>query len=375
MSTAVPLETGAPAGGWTADAMERRVIRYADLMPCKNAFVDSRTPGSDQKENFTLIGPGVSENPNQHVHIAEPHGFNIGGARQPPGCLNSQHSHLTAEVFVVHTGRWRFMFGPECEDGSIELKPGDTISIPTHMFRGFENIGEETGFLLAVLGGDNPGKVTWTPKVFDLAEKYGLVLLEGGRLVDTTQGESVPEGARREARTSPETVARLATPVDRDLEGACVARLGELTANDASPLAGDGVAESGVIVPNRTGDGFEPGPISGWWPHGFNLRLLTFAPTGATPWHERDEEEVLFLHAGSVDVAWYDGAGGSGTLTLAPGDTMTVPKGVSRRFVNRSEERPDDTERMTDDHDGVSRMFVVRGGDAPAAPRIVREVA
>lgn len=80
--------------------IEDRIVRYADLEPCYDAFIDTRTPGSDKKENFTIIGPGVSENPNQHVHIAEPHGFNIGGARQPPRCTNSQHSHQTVEVFL-----------------------------------------------------------------------------------------------------------------------------------------------------------------------------------------------------------------------------------------------------------------------------------
>ena len=373
MSTAANLETRDTV--WTPEAMTGRLIRYRDLAPCKNAFVDARTPGSDQKENFTLIGPGVSENPNQHVHIPEPHGFNIGGARQPPGCLNSQHSHLTAEVFVVHTGRWRFMFGPECEDGSVELHPGDTISIPTHMFRGFENIGDDVGFLFAVLGGDDPGKVTWTPKVFDLAEKYGLVLLEGGRLIDTTEGESVPEGARREARTSPQTVAELATPADRDLEGECVVRLADATANEGSPLAGDGVAESAIITPADTGDGFAPGPISGWWPHGFNLRLLTLAPEAATAWHARNEEEVLFVHHGMLDLSWDDGRGGSGTLTLGPGDTFTVPKGVTRRFHNGAAPEDDGTERIADDHDGVTRVFVVRGGDTPAMPRMVEREA
>ena len=358
---------------WTPEAMMERVIRYRDLAPCRNAFVDARTPGSDRKENFTLIGPGVSENPNQHVHIPEPHGFNIGGARQPPGCLNSQHSHLTAEVFVAHSGKWRFMFGPECEDGEVFLNPGDTISIPTHMFRGFENVGDDVGFLFAVLGGDDPGRVTWTPNVFDLAEKYGLVLLEGGRLIDTTEGESVPEGARREARTSPEIVAKLATPTDRDLEAECVVHLRDIKNNEASPLSRDGVSEAAIITPRETGDGFEPGPISGWWPHGFNLRLLTFAHDASTPWHERDEEEVLFVQDGTLDVSWLDGEG-THTLTLGPGDTMTVPKGLARQFHNSAEPHPDGTERVSDDHDGITRAFVVRGGDAPAMPRI-REAA
>ena len=65
--------------------IESRIIRYGELIPCKTAFIDAHT-GSDQKENFTIIGAGVSESPDQHVHLALPHGFNIGAAGQPPKC-------------------------------------------------------------------------------------------------------------------------------------------------------------------------------------------------------------------------------------------------------------------------------------------------
>ncbi|MCU0729205.1 MAG: cupin domain-containing protein, partial [Sphingopyxis sp.] len=159
---------------WTAERLRERVVRYADLAPCYNAFIDCRTPGSEAKENFTIIGPGVSENPAQHVHIAEPHGFNIGGARQPPGCVNSQHSHDTAELFVVHSGEWRFDLGEHGEDAQLHLVPGDVISIPTGLFRGFTATKPAEdgtpGFLWAVLGGDDPGRVLWAPKVFEMAK-------------------------------------------------------------------------------------------------------------------------------------------------------------------------------------------------------------
>ena len=45
----------------TPKEMEKRIVRYGDLIPCKTAFIDAHTPGSDQKENFTIIGGGVSE--------------------------------------------------------------------------------------------------------------------------------------------------------------------------------------------------------------------------------------------------------------------------------------------------------------------------
>ena len=52
----------------TSDEMEARIVRYGDLIPCKTAFIDAHTPGCDQKENFTIIGGGVCESADQHVH-------------------------------------------------------------------------------------------------------------------------------------------------------------------------------------------------------------------------------------------------------------------------------------------------------------------
>lgn len=272
---------------WTTADMQARVVRYADLRPCYNAFIDTRTPGSEAKENFTIIGPGVSENPEQHVHIAEPHGFNIGGARQPPGCVNSQHSHDTAEVFVVHTGTWRFDLGEHGDDARIILNPGDVISLPTAMFRGFTNVGADTGYLFAVLGGDDPGRVLWAPDVFDMAANYGLVLLESGQLIDTTAGQAVPQGAIAMPRTSPEQAAALH----------------RATARDAEQLVWRGAHRTGttpVIGPHA--------PLS--FAHPFTLDRIEFGgPNLGSP----EAPEVIFVHQGVLDVAWEDGS-----LTLEP---------------------------------------------------------
>ncbi len=329
-----------------------RLIRYADLRPCTNAFVDSRTPGSEKKENFTIIGPGVSENPHQHVHVAERHGFNIGGARQPPRCVNSQHSHDTAEVFVVHKGIWRFTWGENADDGHVDLQPGDVISLPIHVFRGFENVGAELGYLFAVLGGDDAGKVTWAPRVFEMATRYGLVLLEGGRLVDTTIGETVPPGVKRQMPPSREQIAQqFRSPSAAEmLQG--VLRADAFQPNAKSPLAGPGVEECPLITPRATRDGFAPGPITGWWNHGFNLRCLRLE-TGATIGaHVRDEEEVIFVHRGTLEIATPDGS-----LVLGAGDVFTTPKGLARGFRAISS-------------DGVI-AYIVRGGDETGAVTFV----
>ena len=170
-----------------------RLVRYGELIPCKTAFIDTHTPGSNKKENFSIIGSGVSENPDQHVHITIPHGFNIGAAGQPPKCHNSLHSHRTAEVFFVLSGRWRFFWGRYGKAGEVILEKGDIFNIPTGIFRGFENIGENYGMIMAILGGnDAGGGVIWAPEVLKEAKNHGLILSEKGKIYDTKKGQKLP---------------------------------------------------------------------------------------------------------------------------------------------------------------------------------------
>jgi len=291
----------AQARWWTAAELEQRIVRYADLRPCHNAFIDTRSPGSEAKENFTIIGPGVSENPEQFVHIAEPHGFNIGGARQPPGCVNSQHSHNTAEVFVAHSGSWRFDLGEHGEDAQVVIGPGDVISLPVKTFRGFTNIGEDSGFLFAILGKDDPGRVLWAPAVFDMAEEYGLVLLESGRLIDTVAGQEVPANACPMPVTSPSQVTEL-TRISQDAADRLVWRADSHFESPTTAVIGNG------------------GPLDG--PHGFAVERLDLAAGGEHEVMVGESPDVLFVHLGDLAIRWPGGA-----TTLGAGDTISIPPG------------------------------------------------
>lgn len=323
----------APATSWTLQQLEQRRVRYGDLVPCRNAFIDTRNPGSEDKENFTIVGPGVSENPEQYVHISEPHGFNIGAARQPPHCVNSQHSHDTAEVFVVHSGEWTLNFG---EHGELKLpaKPGAVASIPTHLFRGFSNVGAEDGFLWVVLGQDDPGRVLWAPQVFDMASKFGLALMVDGSLIDTARGDAPPPQADIMPRTSPEQVATLASP-DPERLGKCIIAVEDMASQSGGLLlgAGVGVDERLLIGPGAQID----------WPHGFTLSRVTFAVTAEVPAYAHDQKEVWFVHSGDLACV---AAGGE--VQLSTGDTMSVPEHLPRGWRATAE----------------TTAFVVRGGDA-----------
>ena len=316
--------------------LANRIVRYEDLRPCTTAFIDARTPGSDKKENFTIIGPGVSESPDQHVHIDIPHGFNVGAARQPPGCVNSQHSHDTAEVFIVHSSRWAFYVGEQANEAQIVLDVGDTISIPTQVFRGFENIGNEVGFMFAVLGEDDPGRVTWAPSVFEAAQSHGLVLLENGQLADSSASESIPQGVNPMPVTTREEAEGMRSLTSEDLQ-ACTVRHSEFAGRTLEsigeyPIIGVGVVEAEL-----------PDAKLGWQ-HGFSLRLMRFAPGAATKFEGRAEEQVLLIHSGSllIEVS-------GGETKAGPGDVVTLPVQVPRRFHNAG--------------DTPAEVFVVYRGD------------
>lgn len=343
------MDKAAPDNSRFAEMLSERLVRYEDLRPCTTAFIDTRTPGRQEKENFTIVGPGVAENPDQFVHVEIPHGFNIGGARQPPGCINSQHSHETAEVFIIHTGTWAFYLGPECEDGEVVLGPGDTISIPIHIFRGFKNVGEEPGYMFAVLGGDDPGNVTWAPYVFDEASKHGLVLLEDGSLIDTTKGETIPDGKRAMRATTAEDVARLHRMTADKMAG-CVVAHSELWPKSADGIAPAGLEEFPIIGASSPKEHLGAGEMS--WPHGFHLRHIAVDPGTSTKQHARDEEEVILMHAGDLNVHFPDG-----DVEIGPGDVFTIPIGMPHAFSNTGTE--------------LAEAYIVRGGDHPKPPHLI----
>jgi quercetin dioxygenase-like cupin family protein len=324
-----------------------RLVRYADLKPCYTAFIDTRTPGSDRKENFTVIGPGVAENPDQHVHIRIPHGFNIGGARQPPGCLNSQHSHLTNEVFVVHSGRWAFRSGVDALDGEVVLQAGDVISLPTDVFRGFENVGDDIGYLYAILGGDDPGRVLWAPQVFDLAQDYGLLLMEDGSLVDTTAGESAPGDLQPMPKTTAEQVAAHQVVDSPGLENIVIRVPDFRWRADTALSRFEGIEEVPLLGPANEAELLPEGQLA--WAHEFVLRALRLAPGARIPGHRRAEEEVLFVQQGRLAVS-VDGE----SLELGVGDTFTTPIGSDRVFANAGAE--------------PCIVYVTRRNDRPQAP-------
>ncbi len=336
----------------TPGEIARRTILRADWVPCKSAFIDCRTPGSDRKDNYSFIGPGVSQNPDQHVNLREPHGYNLGAAGMPHGTTNSLHLHFTAEVFINFDGEYQLRWGPNGDQGEYRSVDGDVVSVPPWIFRGFTNVGPDEGILLTVLGRDDPGGILWGPPVLEEAAGYGLYLTADNQLVDTAIGQRVPEGARliepmdqaEIDRLDVFTVEQFRTRVVHADDRTWVAEpyLCSLLPGgraQLSPVIGPGTVEDRRARPTLTD------------PHGFGLAWLRAVPGEGVLTHRHDRTQVLTAKAGRWAVTINVGDAAQ-TVELGSLDTLSVPPGAWRAI----------TLLDAGDRD-TGELLVVTGGD------------
>lgn len=157
--------------------MEKNVARFKKLKSTDKAFIDTFIPGHE-REIYQIIGTGPLEDPDAQAPIP-PQDFHFAIVKAEPGKGAGLHSHLTQEVFMPLTGKWAIYWGPK-GDKEVLLDPFDTISVPVHVMRGFRNAGTETGLLLAVVGGHDPGRVGWPESMKDAVRKIGYELTSDG---------------------------------------------------------------------------------------------------------------------------------------------------------------------------------------------------
>jgi quercetin dioxygenase-like cupin family protein len=308
-----------------------RLIRRSDMVACKVAFIDCKMPGSTAKENYSLIGPGVTQSADQVVNITEAHGFSLGVAAMPAGTTNNLHIHYTAEVFMVFSGTWLFRWGAEGKDGEIIGKVGDVVSIPTWIFRGFSNVGNDDGWIFTALGGDDTGGIIWHPSILKIAAEHGLYLTRDNMLVDTEAGSPKPapheliepldevtvHGLRRF-----DTEAMRRRVVARD-ERAWSSRalLGSVLAGHASemaPVIGHGMTQDLESVPKITN------------PHGFSMEWLRIPPANSVGAFRLAEKQVLLIFAGAVEITLDGGA----AVRAEAQEVFSVPAGSWRTLVS-----------------------------------------
>ncbi len=167
----------------TPEYMEsERIGRFAELKSSAEAFIDALIPGYE-RDLYNIVGRGVVEDKELVPPILDNRDFNLGLIKADPGKGASLHIHATNEVFFALTGQWAIYW--QNQDGArheVILAQYDTVSVPIGLSRGFRNAGEETAYLLAIVGGTDPGKVEWPQETIDMAREHGIGLDENGDL-------------------------------------------------------------------------------------------------------------------------------------------------------------------------------------------------
>lgn len=346
----------------TATGARSRTILRSDWVPCRTAFIDTRTPGSDQKDNYSFIGPGVSQNSDQFVNIAEPHGFNMGAAGMPEGLTNSLHLHFTAEVFINFDGDYLLRWGADGEQGNYRSADGDVISVPPWVFRGFTNEGSEEGVLLTVLGQDQTGGIIWGPKVLERAGEHGLFLDSQNQLIDTTDGGTT-EGADLLTPMPQSEIDRLDVVSEEQFATRVVqpeARTWQIQPFLCSTLPGGRAELSLVIGYGMTEQVRDVPPMHD--PHSFSVAWLRAAQGEGVLEHRVDRHQVLVARTGTWEVT-FETEEGMESVELNRLDAVSVPPGAKRSL-----------RASAAGEDGTAEILVVVEGDERVRPQWSEDV-
>ncbi len=317
----------------TAAELQRRHIRRAQYQACSEAFIDVRLPGSTPKESYSIVGPGVTQNPGQVINLREPHGFNIGAAGLGPGLTNNLHLHFTSEVFIACEGRFTLRWGAAGDEGQALLEEGDVVCMPTWIFRGFSNIGSRHGFLMTVLGGDDTGGIIWSPEIMRKARATGLWLGKDNQLIDVPAGHPSPtedqllplmpaeEVAALRRWTAAEMTARTVKPAQRDFRAATLDSAMPGHAWQVAPVIGWGISQHRDHCPAVSD------------PQGFSVEWLR-VPAGQCSAPFVLHEAAVLVHAtGPLTVA-FNAPPDTVRTELGPWDTLSLPAGSQRQFIN-----------------------------------------
>ena len=234
------------------------------------------------------------------------------------------------------------------------LEEGDIICMPTWMFRGFSNCGSRHGFLMTVLGGDDTGGIIWSPDVLKRARETGLYLGRDNQLIDVPPGTTPPaeekllplmpasEVAALRRWSAEELMQRCVRPAERDFRPATVDTALSGHAWEVAPVIGWGLSQRREHRPAVTDL------------QGFSVEWIKVPAGQSSAAFVLDEASVLIHADGPLRVTFNDDADAVHT-ELGPWDTLSMPAGSRRQFVNSG----------TQD----AHALLVVTGDSPKRPK------
>ncbi len=291
---------------FTNEELQARYIPAATLKYSTDAFIDYRIPGCGPKKNYALIGPGVSQNPNQPVSLREKHGFQVGGVAMGPGVINPPHMHFTAEVFICTRGNFSLHWGFDPERHEYKLEGGDIATIPTWIYRGFESHGTADGaegFMFTGLGQDDTGGILWGAATLEAAREQGVHLTEDYKIIDEHLGGKWEEGMKRLQPMTPQEVSQLRTWSPEQMRQRVV-KFAELDWSQRalldSALPGCGGTIAPVIGHGMSAERNHLAPVMN--SHGFSIEWLKIPKGGSVSCHQLTSKQVLAVYQGSIEI-------------------------------------------------------------------------
>jgi mannose-6-phosphate isomerase-like protein (cupin superfamily) len=329
------MTTTTASPGLSREQLQARHIPFASLRPNTEAFIDYAIPGCAPKYNYAVIGAGVAQGDKQQVALADKHGFQVGGARMPPGITNPPHMHFTAEVFMCMQGRWDLHWGFNPVRHAVDFGPGDVCSVPTWIYRGFQNVGDHDGFLFTALGQDDTGGILWAPQTLQAAGEQGVHLTDDYRIIDERTGQKWDDASMRRLQPmTPQemdalevwTPEQMATRVVRyrDLQWSHRALLDAMLPGcgaEMAPVLGHGMSQDSRHAP----------PITN--AHGHSIEWLRIPPGGRVSLHRTPVKQLLSCYRGDA-VVEVEGVPFTLAGTTSAWDSYAVPADAWRTVRN-----------------------------------------
>ncbi len=168
------------------DEMRERIAVFGDQTPSQQLLITQAIPGF-QRDIFSIIGRGVSENDETRAAIIDSTGFNVAYVGAAPGNASGLHSHAEVEVFIPFSGQWSVFWNEGDAREEVVIGPMDCISVPPGVMRAFRNVGSEYGYLLVIIGSTENAAVSRPQEIIDQAAAAGASLNADGKLVSAAE--------------------------------------------------------------------------------------------------------------------------------------------------------------------------------------------
>jgi mannose-6-phosphate isomerase-like protein (cupin superfamily) len=264
-----------------------RLARYADTAEDTEAFQDVQDPA-----NRRIIKYLVARH-SDYAAVSTRNDLTVAILESMPGKGPKLHAHDYPEIFFCQEGEYGIVWGDHGEH-CVTLNPFDTFAVPPGINRLVLNTGTTPGTMMVL---------------FDTTRR------------DPNEGITMPAHVIAEERALGKDYVRRAldgVPMTPEQVSEYVALYADLaaTGQDGAHLVRK------IIVPGATDAGISH-------PHDLVTTLRESQPGQASDPATTEAEELLICLKGQLDMI-----SGEERVTMLRFDTLPLPEGVSRHFVN-----------------------------------------